>query len=118
MGDLDSMRRFAYRKPRMSTGFHVEFVVGESSSPGFCRDVTDEGIRAEFDDPVLEGSSGLLILRPQTGVLKLRAQVAYVEKRQVGLLFLFETSWERQMTNDFIAAVLNDPGHPTLKSIP
>ena len=75
---------------------------------GLCRDVSDAGIRAEFDDPLTVGGSGLLILRPPTGVLELRAQVAYIEKQQVGLLFLFETSWERRMTIEFIAAIAND----------
>jgi hypothetical protein len=67
--------------------------------------VSDTGIRAEFDDLIEEGSSGLLILRPPTGVLEIPAQVAYVEKRQVGLLFLFETLWERRMTIEFIATI-------------
>jgi hypothetical protein len=118
MGDLDSMRRLAYRKPRMAVGFPVEFVVEGSRFSGFCRDVSDEGLRAEFEDPVIPGSSGLLILRPRTGVLELRAKVAYVEKRQVGLLFLFETSWERRMTFDFVTGVLDETGSSSMLSAP
>ena len=110
MRDLDSIRKFVYREPRTSTGFHVKFIAGGSRLHGLCRDVSDAGIRAEFDDPLTVGESGLLILRPPTGVLELRAQVAYTEKRQVGLLFLFETVWERTMTVEFIAAIANDPG--------
>jgi hypothetical protein len=110
MRDLDSIRRFVYREPRTGTGFHVNFIAGGSPLRGFCRDISDTGIRAEFDDPLTVGDSGLLILRPPAGVLELRAQVAYMEKRQVGLLFLFETPWERTMTIEFIAAIANDPG--------
>ncbi|MGC2399111.1 MAG: hypothetical protein WA510_04995 [Acidobacteriaceae bacterium] len=102
----------------MATGFQVEFIVEASRFPGLCKDVSDEGIRAEFDDLLIEGSSGLLILRPRNGVLELRSQVAYVEKRQVGLLFLFETSWERRMTVDFITGIRNDTGPSSLMSIP
>jgi PilZ domain len=112
------MRQFAYRKPRMATGFQIEFEVEHSHFPGFCRDVSDEGLRAEFHDLLVKGTRGLLILRPRTGVLALRSQVAYVEKRQVGLLFLFETPWERRMTVEFIAAILNDTGHPPLIPLP
>jgi hypothetical protein len=72
--------------------------------------MSDTGIRAEFGDPVAMGASGLLILSPPSGLLELRAQVAYIEKRQVGLLFLFETPWERTMTIEFIAAIANEPG--------
>jgi hypothetical protein len=109
---VDSLRRFVYRQPRMATGFHVDFVVAGPPFHGLCRDVSDAGIRAEFDDAIIVGSCGLLILRPRTGVLELRAQVAYIEKQQVGLLFLFETSWERRMTVDFIAAIIQDLGAP------
>jgi hypothetical protein len=110
MRDLDSIRRFVYREPRMATGFHVDFLAGGSPLRGLCRDVSDTGIRAEFDDPLILGDTGLLTLRPPTGVLELRAQIAYVEKRQVGLLFLFETPWERRMTIEFIAAIADDAG--------
>jgi hypothetical protein len=110
MRDLDGIRRFVYREPRTTTGFHVDFVVAGPPFRGLCRDVSDAGIRAEFDDPLIVGGSGLLILRPPTGVLELRAQVAYIEKRQVGLLFLFETPWERRMTIEFVAAIANDAG--------
>ncbi len=94
----------------MTTGFSVDFVRGGLAFHGFCRDVSDAGIRAEFDDPIVVGDSGLLILRPPTGVLEVRAQIAYIEKRQVGLLFLFQTSWERRMTIEFIAVIASDAG--------
>jgi PilZ domain len=109
MRALDGIRSFVYREPRMAAGFHVDFVTTGSPFRGLCRDVSDAGIRAQFDAPLTVGGSGLLILRPPTGVLELRAQVAYIEKQQVGLLFLFETSWERRMTIEFIAAI-SDPG--------
>ncbi len=110
MRDLDSIRRFVYREPRMTTGFNVNFVTGGPPFFGLCRDVSDAGIRAEFDDPIIVGETGLLILRPPAGVLEVRAQVAYVERRQVGLLFLFQTPWERRTTIDFIAAIGNGAG--------
>jgi len=116
MEHSESMRRFVYREPRMATGFHVDFVADGARRRGLCRDVSDAGIRAEFNESIILGSCGLLILRPRNGVLELRAQVAYIEKRQVGLLFLFETSWERTMTVEFIAAIIKDmvpgPGLP------
>jgi PilZ domain len=110
MRDLDSIRRFVYREPRMATGFPVDFLAGGSLLRGLCRDVSEAGLRAEFDDPLILGDTGLLILRPPTGVLELRAQIAYIEKRQVGLFFLFETDWERRMTVEFVAAIANDAG--------
>jgi hypothetical protein len=109
--NLTNIRNFVYREPRLAAGFSIEFVVGGATFRGWCRDVSDAGVRCESDDPVVVGSAGLLILRPPTGVLEVKAQVAYVERRQVGLLFVFETSWERTMTMGFIAAIADDAGH-------
>lgn len=105
MSGENTMRDFVYRKPRMKTGFQVEFSCEGPPFLGLCKDVSEAGIRAEFDDPIVVGSSGLLILRPPTGVLELRAQVAYIERRQVGLLFLFQTPWESRMTMEFLADI-------------
>jgi hypothetical protein len=94
----------------MATGFEVEFITEGPAFRGLCKDVSEAGIRAEFNVPMIVGECGLLILRPPTGVLELRAQVAYFEKHQVGLLFLFQAPWERKMTIEFIAAIVNDAG--------
>jgi hypothetical protein len=94
----------------MAGGFHVDFAPEGSPFRGLCRDISEAGVRAEFDDPIIVGDSGLLILRPPTGVLEVRAQVAYIEKHQVGLLFLFETPWQRRMTTEFIAAIAKHAG--------
>src|SRR5258708_17413205 len=82
MRDLNSTRRFEYRRPRTTTGFSVDFVVGGETLHGLCRNVSDAGIRAEFDGPVpvVVGSFGLLILRHPTRLLKIEAQVDYFEK--------------------------------------
>jgi len=115
--NLNNIRNFVYREPRLATGFFIEFVVGGATLRGLCRDVSDAGVRCEFDEPLVAGNSGLLILRPPTGVLEVKAQVAYVERRQVGLLFVFETSWERTMTMGFIAAIADDAGQSPMVRI-
>lgn len=103
------MRRFEYRRPRTTTGFSVDFVVGGETLHGLCRNVSDAGIRAEFDGPVpvVVGSFGLLILRHPTRLLKIKAQVDYFEKHQVGLSFLSQSPQEREMTIQFIALITN-----------
>jgi hypothetical protein len=118
VADRVGVRDFVYRKPRMATGFQVEFALGSLRAHGFCRDVSSTGIRADFEDDLIEGTCGLLILRPRTGVLEIRSQVAYVEKCQVGLLFLFDTQWEQRMTMEFVASILEDKGLPPLPAIP
>jgi PilZ domain len=101
------MRRFEYRHPRTTTGFRVDFVVGGETLHGLCRDISDAGIRAEFDDPVAVGSCGLLTLRHPTRLLKVEAQVAYIEKYQAGLSFLSQTPEQHAATMELIALITN-----------
>jgi hypothetical protein len=110
MSDVDSFRSFQYREPRLKTGFRADLVVGTERFLGVCRDVSSAGIRGEFEGPVPVGSDGLLTLRPPFGVLELHARVAYIEKRQVGIVFLLETPWERTTTLEFIEAITKATG--------
>jgi hypothetical protein len=113
MRAVDSPRKFQYRAPRLKTGFNVDFVAGGELFSGLCRDVSNAGIRAEFEGPLTVGSDGLLILSPPIGILELHARVAYIERRQVGLLFVFKTPWERTSTLEFIAEIAKAAGaHP------
>lgn len=108
MSDLESVRKFEFRPCRMKAGFDVTFVAGGETIHGVCRDLSGSGVRAEFDGHVTIGSSGELILRHPSGALNLEAQVAYIEKNQVGLVFLFRTPSECALVARLIAAIAND----------
>jgi hypothetical protein len=118
MEELDGIRKFQYRQPRLRTGFDVDFIAGEETFHGLCRDVGDAGIRAEFDGSVIAGSIGLLILRHPTGVLKVDAQVTYNENDQVGLVFHFQTPWQRKLTIEFLASITNYLGTSLVVPLP
>lgn len=105
MSELENVRRFEYRPSRIAAGFDVDYVAGESSFHGLCRDVSDTGIRAVFDEPLTVGTTGVLILRHPAGRLQLEAQVSYAENRQVGFVFIFSSAWEREMTTGYIASI-------------
>jgi hypothetical protein len=107
MVDPSLVRRFEYRPCRIAAGFDIDFVSGGETLHGRCRDVSDAGIRATLDGFVDVGASGLLILQHPTGVLELEAQVAYIDNRQVGLVFLFETPWECALTIEYMASIAN-----------
>jgi hypothetical protein len=110
MSVVNNLRKFQYREPRLKTGFGVEFLAGGERFFGLCKDVSSAGIRGEFEGPIVVGRDGLLILRAPVGALELQACVAYIEKRQVGLLFLFKTPWERTTTLEFIAEISKGAG--------
>lgn len=104
------MRAFKYRLPRMMTGFSVDFLVSGETLHGLCRDFSEAGIRAEFDGPVAVGSFGTLILRHSVRVVRLEAQVAYLEKYQVGLSFLVQTTQEREMALQIMTLLADNSG--------
>jgi hypothetical protein len=105
MSDMDSIRKFEYRRSRMKTGFDVDFVSDGETLHGICGDVSDAGIRAEFSGFLDVGRSGLLILHHPRGVLKLEAQVAYTEKQWAGFVFLFKTPSDCDTAIQFIASI-------------
>ncbi len=107
MSDPKSARKFEYRPSRKKAGFGVDFLVGQVTFHGICRDFSDAGVRAEFDGNLEIGHAGVLVLRHPSGLLSIEAQVAYVEKGEAGLVFLFKTPLERTMTTQFISEIAN-----------
>jgi hypothetical protein len=118
MSEPESIRKFEYRPCRVVTGFNVEFVTAGETLQGLCRDVSDSGIRARFDGSVAVGDAGLLILRHPAGVLEIEAQVAYIDKFQVGLEFRFKTTWERELTIEYIALIVSQSAESQVVPFP
>jgi hypothetical protein len=114
MTDLKNIRKFEYRPCRVTTGFDVDFIVGDETFIGLCRDVSDTGIRVKLDGSVVVGDSGLLTLRHPVGTLKIEAQVAYIDNNYVGLIFDFETPRERTATAEYMAVIANHAAGATL----
>jgi hypothetical protein len=112
----DSVRKFEYRPCRITAGFDLEFVAEGKTLHGLCEDVSNEGIRAILDGSVVVGSFGLVIFSHSTGVLELEAQVAYLDKHHVGLVFLFQTPWERGIINRLIASIQSRTGDSIIVS--
>jgi hypothetical protein len=106
----DSVRKFEYRPRRITAGFDLEFVAQRKTLHGLCEDVSNEGIRATFDGSVAVGSFGLVVFSHSTGVLELEAQVAYIDRGHVGLVFLFQTPREREIIDSLIASLQSSTG--------
>jgi hypothetical protein len=118
MTDLKNIRKFEYRPCRVTTGFDVDFIVGDETFIGLCRDVSDTGIRVKLDGSVVVGDSGLLTLRHPMGTLKIEAQVAYIDNCYVGLVFDFETPRERLATSEYMAVIANHAAAAMLVQFP
>jgi hypothetical protein len=118
MIDLRSVRKFEYRPCRITTGFDVDFAIGEETLSGLCRDVSNTGIRVKLEGSVVVGDSGLLTLHHPMGVLRLEAHVAYIDQWHVGLVFDFETPRERTATAEYMSVVANHAAASMLVEFP
>lgn len=118
MTEVTSIRKFEYRPCRVTTGFDVDFIVGNETYIGLCRDVSDTGIRVKLEGSVVVGDTGLLTLRHPMGMLKIDAQVAYIDKCYVGLIFEFETPRERTATAEYMAVIANHAAASMLIQFP
>ena len=106
----DSVRKFEYRPCRVTASFDLEFVAQGKTLHGLCEDVSHEGIRATLDGSVVVGSFGLVIFGHATDLIEIEAQVAYIERSHIGLVFLFHTQWERAMIDKLIASIQDGSG--------
>jgi hypothetical protein len=106
----DSVRKFEYRPCRITAGFDLEFVAQGKTLHGLCEDVSTEGIRVTLDGPVIVGSFGLVTFCHSTGVLELEAQVTYIDRGHVGLVFLFQTPSERSIIDSLIVSIQSSKG--------
>ncbi len=115
---MKSIRKFEYRPCRIAAGFNVDFEVDGETLNGLCRDVSDTGIRVKLEGSVVVGDSGLLTLRHPLGVLKLEANVAYIDQFHVGLVFVFETNRERTNALEYMSVIATDAAASTIIEFP
>jgi hypothetical protein len=109
MENQDGVRKFEYRPCRIAAGFEIEFAIDGKTILGICEDLSQDGIRATLDAAVTVGSIGMLSFNHSCGVLEIEAQVTHANRGNVGLVFLFQTPWERGMVNALIASIQSVP---------
>lgn len=86
---------FAYRKPRVATSFPVEFLTGHGLLIGFTRDLSEQGLSADWGEPVPLKTSGCLRLRMGHCMLELQAEVTHTEGFTTGMMFAFASEREQ-----------------------
>ena len=99
------MRKLEYRRPRRPVSFTVEFLSNGEILRGLCRDVTDAGLRVDFDGRAIIGTSGTLTLRHPTRVFSIKATIAYLDNAHTVLTFLFDTPQERGTAAQFFTSI-------------
>lgn len=99
------MQKFEYRTPRFPADFPVSFFGGDHRISGRSTDLSAVGMGAKFDEPVAVGTLGILLLTLGGQSLELNARIAYSDPTHTGVVFLFTSEAERELLQEFIAAV-------------
>lgn len=104
---MSNVRKFQYRPSRKKAVFPIEFKTEMGVFRGVCRNVSNTGIRAEFETPLTVGDAGCLVLCHPLRSIEVDARVAYIEETEVGLEFEFGSAWQRGQ----VLGLLSSPGH-------
>lgn len=97
------MLKFEYRSPRYPVDLPVVLLLDEGSIVGRCREISHEGMRVEFHQPVARDCCGTLRIGRGDSILEVRVRVARVGAGNDGLKFLFASARERKAIERLVA---------------
>jgi hypothetical protein len=113
------MQKFDYRSPRFLVDLPVEFIVDRLTVRGRCKDISREGMRLEFWQPLPPNASGIVSLSYQNQTLEFNVRVAHAGPTHGGMEFVYKSESERSAVARLIASLAaasaNQPG-PALMS--
>jgi PilZ domain len=99
------MQKFEYRVPRFAVDLPVSFAMESSLLIGRCTEISKEGMKVEFEQPLPADTRGKVSMNWHDGVLELKAKVAHVGPNHSGLKFLCESDEERDAVADLVSTL-------------
>ena len=97
------MQKFHYRSPRYPVDLPVLLILEGTSIAGRCREISSDGMKVEFLQPVLRNCCGTLRIGRGDSSLEVRARVARTGRDNDGVKFLFESERERRALQRLVA---------------
>jgi hypothetical protein len=97
------MQKFEYRAPRYEVDLPVQLTVEGSSVMGRCKEISKEGVKAEFPQPLPQNATGILLVRYREVALEVRVRVAHAGPNYDGLKFLFGSDADRKNAEHLVA---------------
>ena len=88
----------------------LEFVVQGIPVRGRSRDLSEKGLFAFLEEPVLAGTQGRVRLQIESCSVEIAAEVAYAELREVGLRFEFRSTAEQAFVQMLVKVVSRTAG--------
>ncbi|MGA2569258.1 MAG: PilZ domain-containing protein [Terracidiphilus sp.] len=99
------MRRFDYRVPRIPIDLPILLTQGDSKQPGRCKEISIDGMKVEFREPVSPGSSGTVDLSYENLSLEIPVRVARCEPDCDAVQFIYESNEQREAVARFVTLV-------------
>lgn len=106
------MHKFHYRNPRYPVDLPVLLILKEESVSGRCKEISREGMKVEFRQPVARNCCGTLRIGHFDSYLEVRACVARSGAASDGVKFLFESERERKALERLVALTAAITGQP------
>lgn len=99
------MQRFEYRSARFPADLPVLFILKDASVSGRCKEISSDGMKVEFLEPVAPNCCGTLRIGNNHSSLEVRARVARIGKESecYGVKFLFASDTERKALERLVA---------------
>lgn len=113
-GPSRMMQKFEYRSPRFPVDLPVLLIMEETSVPGWCREISHDGMKVEFFQQVAMNSCGTLRIGRGDSTLEVRACVARIGSGNHGVRFLFESEYERRALQRLVALTATSKCQPRL----
>jgi hypothetical protein len=99
------MQKFEFRSPRFPVDLPVEFIVEGLAVRGRCKDISREGMRLEFWQPLPPNASGIVSLSYQDLTLEFNVRVAHSGRTHGGMEFVYTCEGERSAVAQLVDAL-------------
>lgn len=106
------MQKFEYRTPRFPVDLPVLLILQDTSVSGRCKEISSDGMKVKFRQPVERNCCGTLRIGHSGSFLEVRARVARVGSESDGVKFLFGSERERKALQRLVALTIA-PGAQT-----
>jgi PilZ domain len=108
------MQKFEYRAPRFAVDLPVQLTVEQSTLSGRCRNISKEGMRLEFRQPLPPDAHGTVILSCHDNPLELSVRVANSGETYDGVEFIYNSDSERDAVAHLVASLAARADRPRL----
>lgn len=112
VGADSRMQKFEYRNPRYPVDLPVLLILNGESVSGRCKEISKDGMKVEFRQPVTRDCCGMLRIGHSDSFLEIRARVTRVGAENDGVKFLFGSEKERRALERLVALTAMATGRP------